>query len=199
MIHLYGTYTSPFVRRVRYVLMNVGLDFELIDTSNEEGQKLLRQKTPIWKIPYIEWDGFGVWDSHSIIEYIFEKKGYGTIYKIPDSDKWKSANILHAIDAAQESGIQLFYMAREGAKEDMYPYLQKQKARIHSIFEWLKSQLYGNYLRMEMHFTILELALYTTLDWFYFRKVYPIENENVWMEFLEYHSKDVHLKNTAPY
>ena len=51
---LYGTRTSPFVRRVRIVGEMVGAPLELIDASTDEGQTLLRTITPIWKVPVLE-------------------------------------------------------------------------------------------------------------------------------------------------
>jgi glutathione S-transferase len=57
MIRLYGTTTSPFVRRVRVVAMERGLDFALTDTATPAGQAKLREQSPIWKVPVAATNG----------------------------------------------------------------------------------------------------------------------------------------------
>ena len=48
---LYGTTTSPFVRRVRVVAAEVGEPIEIIDTATDAGQAKLREVSPIRKVP----------------------------------------------------------------------------------------------------------------------------------------------------
>ena len=48
---LYGTTTSPFVRRVRVVAAEVGEPVELVNTAPDIGQAQLREVSPIRKVP----------------------------------------------------------------------------------------------------------------------------------------------------
>ncbi|HTL38522.1 MAG TPA: glutathione S-transferase N-terminal domain-containing protein [Kofleriaceae bacterium] len=48
---LYGTTTSPFVRRVRVVAAEVGESVDLLNTAPPDGQAKLRAISPIWKVP----------------------------------------------------------------------------------------------------------------------------------------------------
>lgn len=43
---LYGSITSPFVRRVRYLCHELGQSFELVDSLTDAGQSAMREKKP---------------------------------------------------------------------------------------------------------------------------------------------------------
>lgn len=199
MIRLYGSFTSPFVRRVQYVAQVLELTYHQVDTMVEKGQEELRKKSPIWKVPLVEIDGVKLWDSRTIIEYLFEK--YGTdSFRMPQGEgKWRESNLIQAIDAALESAINVFYLAKDGIHPSDSAYLKKQQDRIHSILQWIKTELNENYFTSEKKFGLSELVLYTTLDWLQFRNAYPVSEDPFWTGFLEQHGKDdENLKNTAP-
>ena len=54
---LYGTTTSPFVRRVRAVAAEIGEPVELVNTASDAGQAQLREVSPIRKVPVAVIDG----------------------------------------------------------------------------------------------------------------------------------------------
>lgn len=168
---LYGTTTSPFVRRVRVVATEVGQAFDLINTAHDAGTAALKALSPIWKVPVAEVAGRVLYDSHVICEWLTTTHGWGTMK--PPVDRWHDANLISAIDGALESGVQLFYLQREGIDADKLPFGQRQRDRIASIFDWLAARLgdhgFGDGLGMP------ELALLATLDWMEFRAIHPAD------------------------
>ena len=69
MITLFGTTTSPFVRRVRVVCLEKGLPFTLVPALTDEGQAALRAVSPVWKVPVVQLDDGGVvYDSRVILD-----------------------------------------------------------------------------------------------------------------------------------
>lgn len=168
-MRLFGTTTSPFVRRVRVVATEVGQATELINTATDEGQEKLRRVTPIWKVPVAEIGTRYLFDSRAIIDWLTTFHGWGAM-RAP-IDRWREANLINAIDGALESAIQLFYLRREGMDPMQLPFGQRQVDRIASIFGWLSTELghagFGSGLGLP------ELSLVATLDWLDFREVYP--------------------------
>lgn len=166
---LFGTTTSPFVRRVRVVAAETGQPLELVNTATDEGQAALRRVSPIWKVPVAEIGERYLFDSRAIIDWLTTFHGWGDL-RAP-VDRWREANLLNAIDGALESAIQLFYLRREGMDPMQIPFGQRQIDRIHSVFEWLGPELghagFGSGLGLP------ELSLVATLDWLDFREVYP--------------------------
>jgi glutathione S-transferase len=165
---LYGTTTSPFVRRVRVVAQEVGTSFERIDTATDAGMAELRAISPIRKVPVAVIDGATLFDSRAIIDRLTEKHGWGALAK--PRDRWRDGNLINAIDAALDSVIQLFYLRRDGVAIDGTPYAIRQLERTDAIFTWLGAQP-----ELGAQFGLPELSLVCALDWMDFRKTYPTE------------------------
>jgi|RhiMetdeSRZDD1v2_1073273.scaffolds.fasta_scaffold309817_3 glutathione S-transferase len=167
---LYGTTTSPFVRRVRIVATEIGAHVELINTATDDGQALLRKVTPIWKVPVAEVDGRVLFDSRVIIDWLTTTRGWGRL--APPHDRWAQANLLSAIDGALDSAIQVFYLRRESLATAELPFAKKQHDRITAIFDWLGGELAAG--RFGHEAGLAEISLVCTLDWMEFRETYPV-------------------------
>jgi glutathione S-transferase len=172
---LYGTITSPFVRRVRVVADEVGCAAELVDTSKEEGMAALRAVTPIRKVPVAVVDGRTLFDSHVIAEWLLTTRGYGTL--APPADRWREQNLVNAVDSAIDSAIQVFYLKRDGVPAEGSVFVKRQMERVDAIFEWLSGELAvdGKSFGGSAGFSLAELSLLCALDWMDFRKAYPTE------------------------
>jgi glutathione S-transferase len=164
---LFGTTTSPFVRRVRVVAAEVGEAVERVDTATDAGMAQLREVSPIRKVPVAQIDGKLLYDSRVIIDWLVTTRGWGGIE--PARDRWHEQNVLNAIDAALDSVIQLFYLRRDGVTVDGTPYAQRQLERTDAIFAWLATQL------RPQAFALPEISACCALDWMDFRKTYPTE------------------------
>lgn len=167
-VKLYGTTTSPFVRRVRIVAAEVGEPIERIDTAPDAGQALLRGVSPIRKVPVAVIDGRTLFDSRVIIDWLTTTRGWGGV--VPPRDRWREQNLVSAIDAALDSVIQLFYLKRDGVAAEASPFAQRQLDRADAIFAWLAKEMVPGF-----DFGWPEIALITALDWMDFRATYPTE------------------------
>lgn len=172
---LYGTTTSPYVRRVRIVADEVGQPIELINTAPDAGQAKLREVSPIRKVPVAVVDGRTLYDSRVINEWLVTTRGWHDL--APPRDAWRTANLVNAIDAALDSMVQLFYLRRDGVAIDGNAFATRQLERTDAIFAWLAPQLASNHT-FEGAFGLPEIALITTLDWMEFRNAYPMDRTN---------------------
>jgi glutathione S-transferase len=190
---LYGTTTSPFVRRVRVVADEVGAPVELINTATEDGQAALLALSPIRKVPVAvvassdsdsaaprsgaegsaEVPARTIFDSRVIIDWLVTTRGWQGL--VPARDRWQEANLVNAIDAALDAAIQLFYLRRDGVEVAGTPYEVRQLARIDAIMAWLVTQLAADGTSFGDGFGLAEVALVTTLDWMDFRATYPTD------------------------
>ena len=172
---LYGTTTSPFVRRVAVVAAELGVTFERINTAGDDGQAVLREVSPIRKVPVAVVDARTIYDSRVINQYLITTRGWREL--APPRDPWEQENTINAIDAALDAAIQLFYLRRDGVAIDGTPYAERQLARIDAICFWLAERVdrERGLFTSSGGFGLAELALITTLDWMDFRKTYPTE------------------------
>ncbi len=195
---LYGTTTSPYVRRARIVATELGVPFELVSTVGDEAEKALRELTPVWKKPIAEIDGEVICDSHVIIEHLLRRHGYGPLRTAGGVAWLREHNLITAIDGALDSGVQVFQLVREGVNPDSAPYLIKQRERVASIMAWLEKQVRGTWLTDEPRLGLAEIFLITTLEWMVFRKRYEIEKHPALEQFRAAHADRESVRSTYP-
>lgn len=195
---LYGTYTSPFVRRVRIVAAEVGAPCTLIDTLKEEGQAALRAISPIWKVPVAESEGAVILDSHVIIEHLLESYGRRNLRAVTTEDRWRESNLINVIDGALDSAINVFYLKRDGADVEGLGYLVKQRARVESAMDWVEKQLDQGWFTAEHRLGLSEIYLATAIDWMSFRDAYPVDRHPGLVRFRETHRDVPSLLSTLP-
>lgn len=171
---LYGTTTSPFVRRVRVVAAEVGEAIDLVNTAPDAGQAQLREVSPIRKVPVAVVEGRTIFDSRAIIDWLTITRGWGEM--TPPKDVWQQANLVNAIDDALESVIQTFYLKRDdNIAHTASKFATRQIERADAIFAWLATQLASDGRSFGGGFGLAELSLICTLEWMEFRQTYPTE------------------------
>ncbi|MBA3821820.1 MAG: glutathione S-transferase family protein [Deltaproteobacteria bacterium] len=167
---LYGTTTSPFTRRARVVATELGQAFELVNTATPAGQVVLRELSPIRKVPVAIVDGRALYDSRVITEWLTTTHGWGPL--AAPRDRWREHNLVNAIDEAIHAAISLFYLKRDGVAIDGTPYAERQRERCDAIFEWLGTQVTPDGRSFGDGFGFAELSLTCALDWMDFRTCY---------------------------
>lgn len=170
---LYGTTTSPFVRRVRVVAAEVGEPVDRIETAGDAGQATLREVSPIRKVPVALIDGRKLYDSLVIIDWLTTTRGFGGV--VPPRDRWRQLNLINAIDEALESMIQVFYLKRDGVGGDDNVFAKRQLERADAVLAWLTTELAPDGASFGDGFGLAEISLLCALEWFDFRKAYPTE------------------------
>jgi glutathione S-transferase len=197
---LYGTSTSPFVRRVRVVAAELDLPCTMVDTATAEGQQKLRAVSPLWKVPTAVIDDVAYWDSHTIIDLLLSRHGSGGLRPkaAPGERGWgREQNLIVAADGALDAAINVFYLDREGV-DIRTPYLVKQRERVASALGWLERELHGAYFTDDRRFGLAELSLYTALGWMQFRKRYPVDSHPGLTAFCAAHADRPSLAATVP-
>ncbi|MCA9602168.1 MAG: glutathione S-transferase family protein, partial [Myxococcales bacterium] len=146
---------------------------ERVETATEAGQRTLREVTPIRKVPTAEVDGRVIFDSRAIIERLLEKHGWKNL--AAPRDRWRTLNLLNAIDGALDGIVQVFYLRRDGVAIDGTPFAERQIGRADAVFKWLGAELADDKCSFDGGLGLAELALITTLDWMDFRGAYPTD------------------------
>ena len=116
---LYGSVTSPFVRHVRVALAQSGFDYTYVETD----YAMSAERSPTAKVPFFEDGALTLTDSTSILKHVREKSGAGFLVDLEDCELYFMA------DTLIDSGINQLMLEREGATEDRFPYLARQRAR----------------------------------------------------------------------
>jgi glutathione S-transferase len=189
MITLYGTTTSPFVRRVRVVALEKGLPLSLVNITTDDGLAQLNAISPIGKVPAARLpDGRVVFDSRVIVDELCHAPGASPAdakaawapLRAPFVDvraRVDEENAVNLVDEALLSLVRLFYLRRDGA-DLAVAYLQKEQKRATTILRHLDDNVIGHHLTKraaeEGSLGRPELALVTALDWMQFRNTFDV-------------------------
>lgn len=164
---LFGTTTSPYVRRVRVVAQEIGEPIELVNTAPDDGQAKLREVSPIRKVPVAVFGDRTIYDSRAIIDWLVTTRGWGQV--APARDRWDEQNVLNALDGALDAVISLFYLRRDGIAIDGTPFAARQLERAGAIFAWVAPKLSTE------SFGLAEITAIAALDWMDFRQTYDTQ------------------------
>ena len=175
---LIGSLTSPYVRKMRLLLHGQKFEFKAINYLEKNDGDYLKSINPINQIPIFIDNDKTIYDSRVIYNYLAEK------------NQWKKLtieeeNILSAIDAAMDSGVNLFSLRRGGLDivNGGNTYVERQKERIPLILNhltpWVKT------LTPEKDWNFLTMSLFSFLYWGQFRDIITLQPHPEMINFLE--------------
>lgn len=127
---LYGSYTSPFVRHVRIVLLETGFPCEFIETD----QAGSATQSPTQRVPFLQDGDIFLTDSASITKYLREKAGQTYCRTAKELDD------LCLVNTVMDATVNLFFIKRDGVDITGIPYLQRQAARVQTTLAELNQQ-----------------------------------------------------------
>ncbi len=186
---LYGSTTSPYVRRIRVVLSQTPHEFINLQIFSGEDRELLASRNPTLKVPCLEDEGRVILDSRIIYSYLSEKFDYKPL-------SWDEENMLTLIDAANDSFVQLLLLARsdiDTGQDKLHFRLQKERieATLTSLEKQLESGLFSAW-------RYPEICLYSLVDWVEFRELHDLADYPQLKAFREKHQDRIELTATDP-
>lgn len=186
---LFGSNTSPYVRRLRVWLAERDYQYINIDIFSKEGRAVLKSKNPTLKIPMLEDGAQIIFDSNIIYRYLTQKFGDPEL-------SWPQENQLTMINAASDSLIQLLLCERSNldTKADIL-FFKLQRERLQELFSELDQQAADNKFDSWNYATI---GLYCLIDWAAFRKLFDLTPFQHLKEFYVQHQTSPWIAETDP-
>lgn len=167
---LYGSTTSPYVRRIKLLIEGYDYDVENWKLTAPEDRMKLKAKNPTLKIPMLEDGDIVLFDSRVIAQYLRSKLSLASL-------TWQQENQLTLIDNANDSFVSMYQLQRSDldTTEDRFFY-NIQRERFSELFSALNTQVeQGEFAQWNYP----AMCLYCLLDWISFRDL---------MDFSEYSS-----------
>ncbi|TLU66778.1 glutathione S-transferase family protein [Thalassotalea litorea] len=189
---LYGSTTSPFVRRTRLLsaaFLNDSLTFHNIDIFDERGRALLGAHNPTMKVPFLVDGECQVFDSRIIFRYLSEK-----FTLVPLT--WEQENQLTLMDAASDSLVEILLLMRSGfdvAQNALFFNLQRERlSKIFAVLEQdCKDQTFDNW-------NYPAICLYCLIDWAMYRELVDFTPYPALGEFQQKHQQRIDVTLTDP-
>ncbi|KGJ89352.1 glutathione S-transferase family protein [Thalassotalea sp. ND16A] len=186
---LYGSTTSPFVRRIRIFTHAIPVEFAVMDIFSGDGRKILMAKNPTLKVPFLVDDEVNVFDSRVIFRYITEKFELTPI-------SWHQENALTLIDSISDSLVSMFLLSKseiDTSDDKMFFNLQRQRAG--QVFSELEKQCAAGDFA-EWHYP--SICLFCLLDWVQFRNMADISAHQHLLSFYRANAKREEVIDTDP-
>lgn len=187
---LYGSKTSPFVRRLRLVLENTPYEFVEVNIFDPNQRNALLSKSPTLKVPFLEDGGQVIWDSRVIFNYLQKTKGC----QAPLT--WDQENLMTCIDDLCDTLVQLLLTKRSEVMVPAgSPLAISHGDRIKNIMPYLEK---NTELGAFDSWNFLSMCLYSTLDWVLFRDLTDFSQFPRLVDFHKANSARAIVKATDP-
>ena len=170
MLTLYGSTTSPYVRRLRIWLANTEHQFVNLQIFEEQDRQTLAAKNPTMKIPMLEDEVDGkaqvIFDSRVIYRYLTDKFSDPLL-------SWEQENQLTLVDSANDSLVQMFILSNSDIQPDEDKlFFKLQKERVNAVLVQLNQMVAD---KQFANWNYPAVCLYCLIDWIEFRNLHNMQ------------------------
>jgi glutathione S-transferase len=183
-MELFGSYTSPFVRHCRVVLLQLGEPFEFVETDYAASARL----SPTKQVPFLRDGDRFLTDSSAILQYLRERAGQRFPPETDDCQRYYLATT--ALNAA----VNVYLLEKDGIVTQQSPYLARQAARVAGLLQILEDDLLP--IDVAVKDSVLRVACF--LEWALFRKRFSLAKLPRLESFLRRAQSIEHFASTAP-
>ncbi|GAC35257.1 glutathione S-transferase family protein [Paraglaciecola polaris] len=193
MFTLYGSTTSPYVRRLRIWLANTQHEFVSMQIYQQQDRALLIEKNPALKVPALE-HVVGekrtlIYDSRVIYRYLSEQLNYQAL-------TWQQENQLTLVDAVNDSLVQMFLLSQSDVVADTDKlFFKLQKERVNNVLAELNEQVEQGLFD---HWHYPAICLFSLVDWIEFRNLHNLKGLAALLHFHQENAQRIEVTATDP-
>ena len=168
---LIGSLASPYVRKVRVVLAEKKLDYQLELENVWAADTTIQKLNPLGKVPcLIMEDGYAMQDSRVIVEYL---DSVSPVCKLlpPNGRERADIKCWEALaDGVIDAAILVFLEKRERPPEQQSAkWIERQMSKVHAGLREMSARLGDGAYCMGNHYTLADVATGCALGWLAFR------------------------------
>ena len=167
---LIGSYTSPFVRKVRVVLAEKKIEADFVIDSPWTPETLVPDVNPLGKIPVLVLDdGTPLFDSRVIVEYLDNVTPNNKLMPAPNRERMEVKRWEALADGLVEAGVAAFLEAKRPDGEKSPSWIARQQEKIQRTLDYMAKELGENSWCMGTHFSLADIAMGVSLGYLDFR------------------------------
>ena len=186
---LYGSQTSPYVRRIRLLLSQTVHEFVNLNIFAGADRDTLAAINPALRIPMLEDGEHVIFDSGVIYRYLAPKLGLAAL-------SWYQENQLTVINAVNDSLVMLLQCNRSGLDtndDKLFFNLQRERVAT-SLFVLEQQAANGEFAKWDY----VAMALYSLIDWTLFRELMELDDYPALLAFAASNSQQQMIAQTDP-
>jgi len=168
---LYGTHTSPYVRKVRIVLAEKKLECQFVVEDVGAPDTRIQEINPLGKVPCLEMeDGAVLYDSRVIVEYLDTLTPVGKL--IPPSGRERAG--VKCWEALADGVLDAAILVRleetkRTAKQQSPQWIQHQLGKVNAGLQAMSTDLGAKLFCNGNQYSLADIAVGTALGWLSFR------------------------------
>ncbi len=172
---LFGSLSSPFVRRLRLLLVSQPYEFISLNIFETAGRETLVQLNPTRKVPMLQDGELVIFDSGVIFRYLCQK------LQLPALG-WSDENRLTMINAVNDSLVEILLCQRSGFDTNSDKlFFNLQHERVTGTLQVLEQQVAAGQFD---DWDYLAISLYSLLDWAEFRQLADLKPYPALQQFM---------------
>lgn len=173
---LFGSVSSPFVRRLRLLLVSQPYEFISLNIFETAGRETLVQLNPTRKVPMLQDGELVIFDSGVIFRYLCQKLQLPAL-------SWTDENRLTMINAVNDSLVELLLCQRSGFDTNSDKlFFNLQHERVVGTLQVLEQQAAAGQFA---DWDYLAISLYSLLDWAEFRQLADLKPYPALQQFMQ--------------
>jgi len=170
---LIGSITSPYVRKVRIVMLEKKLDYHFVEENVWAADTTIPDANPLGKVPCLVMEGGeAVFDSRVIVEYLDTLSPVGKLIPVQGRERaevktWE-ALADGVLDAAILARLEASWAGRtEGQRSNAW--IDRQNGKIHTSLKAMSAGLGDKLFCSGVHFSLSDVAVGCALSYLDFR------------------------------
>lgn len=168
---LYGSLTSPYVRKLRILLREKGAACEFVQADAWAADSPVPRLNPLGKVPVLERDdGSALYDSPVILEYIDSLKSPALLAPAGE-ERWAMLRIQALADGLLDAAVTRLLESRRPSPQQSPENIKRQEEKIARGLAFVDSMPKGESYLLQNRFTVADLCLGVALEYVDFR--YP--------------------------
>lgn len=168
---LYGSLTSPYVRKLRILLREKGVACEFVQADAWAADSPVPRLNPLGKVPVLECDdGSALYDSPVIVEYLDALKAPALLASTGE-ERWQMLRMQALADGILDATVMRLLESRRPSPQQSPENIKRQEEKIARALVFADSMPKGEAYLMQNRFTVADLCLGVALEYVDFR--YP--------------------------
>ncbi len=167
---LLGSVTSPFVRKVRVVLLEKRIDFEFVTDCMAGAEPLIEQYNPLGKIPALVLDdGVCLFDSQVITEYLDAISPVAHLIPEPTRERSLVKRWEALADGVLDAGVAIVLELRRPENERSPAWMARQRGKLERGLAAMSKELGQRQWCTSEAMNLADIATGCALLWLDFR------------------------------
>ena len=170
MMKLIGSLTSPYVRKVRFVLAEKKIEVDFVIESPHTADSTVPDFNPLGKIPVLVLDDDStLFDSRVIVEYLDNMTPNNKLLPAPSRERIAVKRWEAACDGCLDAAVLVVMENKRPAKERSKTWVARQMEKVGRSVDFMADELGDDAWCMGTHFSLADITVGCALGYLDFR------------------------------